>query len=127
VADLARNIKVSSLTHIIITHLDPKAIPTLKEVLHQLAQAGRKPTVVLSNPGLRLLQSVLGAAGGCVYVCVRLVVACMRTCLWVGGGVGADVDVRMRASVLWGCMVEILQAEIKNSVVPTYALPRSCI
>lgn len=57
---LSSNIQVTELTHIIITHLDPKAIPTLKAVLNKLATAGKSPTVVLSNPGLRLLQSVFG-------------------------------------------------------------------
>ncbi|KAF5831756.1 beta-lactamase-like protein, partial [Dunaliella salina] len=57
---LASNIRVTELTHIIITHLDPKAIPTLKAVLNKLTAAGKRPTVVLSNPGLRLLQSVFG-------------------------------------------------------------------
>ncbi len=66
VESLASSIPVPELTHIIITHLDPKSIPTLKAVLKQLAGAGKKPTVVLSNPGLRLLQSVIGA-----YACVQ--------------------------------------------------------
>ena len=58
--ELANNTHVSDITHVFITHLDPKSIPTLKEVLTFLAGAGKKPTVVLSNPGLRLLQSVFG-------------------------------------------------------------------
>lgn len=58
---------LSGLTHIVITQLDPKAIPSLEALLARLAQqaagAGAdaaKPQVVLSNPALRLLQSTLG-------------------------------------------------------------------
>jgi flavorubredoxin len=85
--ELASNVAIKDLTHIVITHLDPKAIPTLKTVLKIMAQAGKMPTVVLSNPGLRLLQSVLGECvclsmcmrmHTCVYVCV--LVYCM--CVW---------------------------------------------
>ncbi|MEW5312660.1 MAG: hypothetical protein WDW38_004276 [Sanguina aurantia] len=63
VAALSSLTPPSSLTHIIITQLDPKAIPTL-EALLRTCQAGRtsdaKLQVVLSNPALRLLQSAMG-------------------------------------------------------------------
>lgn len=77
---------MSDLTHIVITHLDPKAIPTLKAVLNVITKAGKTPTVILSNPGLRLLQSVFGE-GACdessgegrvqVWACCCLRVLCV--------------------------------------------------
>jgi hypothetical protein len=48
------------LTHVIITHLDPKSIPTLAKVLSKATSGGARPTVILTNPALQLLQSTWG-------------------------------------------------------------------
>lgn len=61
VAALSESVSLTSLTHIVITHLDPKSIPTLELLLAAMTTKGNtKPTVVLSNPAQRLLQSTLG-------------------------------------------------------------------
>lgn len=62
VAALSEAVPLSSLSHIIITQLDPKSIPTLQLLLSKVKEAGPavKPTLVLSNPALRLLQSTMG-------------------------------------------------------------------
>jgi len=59
VAALAEATPLSGLTHILITHLDPKSIPTLELLLARLKAAGSQPILTLSNPALRLLQSTL--------------------------------------------------------------------
>lgn len=54
---------LKNLTHIVLTQLDPKNIPSLEAVLTaMLAEAGssKQVQVVVSNPAARLLQSVLG-------------------------------------------------------------------
>lgn len=54
---------LKNLTHIVLTQLDPKNIPSLEAVLRaMLAEAGssKQVQVVVSNPAARLLQSVLG-------------------------------------------------------------------
>ncbi|KXZ51271.1 hypothetical protein GPECTOR_13g758 [Gonium pectorale] len=66
VSTLAAQTPLTGLTHLIITQLDPKAMPSLERLLAARAQAvagaaGAAPLqVVLSNPALRLLQSTLG-------------------------------------------------------------------
>jgi hypothetical protein len=57
----------TSLTHVVLTHLDPKSIPTLEALLSRLPPSGGSkpvPVLVLSNPALRLLQTTLGGLHG---------------------------------------------------------------
>lgn len=54
---------LARLSKLLVTHLDPKAIPSLELLIRAWAAAGGAPgglEVVLSNPALRLLQSSLG-------------------------------------------------------------------
>jgi hypothetical protein len=57
---LSSTMSLRDLTHVVITHLDPKSIPTLAKVLGKATRQGARPTVVLSNPALQLLQSTFG-------------------------------------------------------------------
>ncbi len=58
--------RLEELTHMVVTHLSPKRIASLKEVLAQRAQ--RRPAarleLILSNPALQLLRTTLGADSG---------------------------------------------------------------
>lgn len=66
-AALEKQTPLTALTHIILTHLDAKAIPSLELLLQRrlaagAGAAGSSPLqVVLSNPALRLLQTTVGA------------------------------------------------------------------
>ncbi|KAG2453394.1 hypothetical protein HYH02_001618 [Chlamydomonas schloesseri] len=64
VSALEKQTPLTSLTHIILTHLDSKAIPSLELLLQRRLAAGPAPgsslQVVLSNPALRLLQTTIG-------------------------------------------------------------------
>lgn len=53
---------LSEITHIVLTQLDPKNIPSLEALLKaRMAQnPSTKLEVVLSNPAARLLQSAMG-------------------------------------------------------------------
>jgi flavorubredoxin len=55
---------VSALTHVVLTHLNPKRIQSLRAVLKKRQQQGDAPPleVYLSNPALQLLRSSLGAS-----------------------------------------------------------------
>jgi len=57
---LAGAANLSNLTHIVCTHLDPNRIPSLEAVLARAQAAGAKPTLILTNPALRVLQSSIG-------------------------------------------------------------------
>ena len=59
---------LSELTHIVLTQLDPKSIPSLEALLAAVVseRGAAKATplqVVLSNPAARLLQSAMGEDG----------------------------------------------------------------
>ncbi len=70
VAALKGSIKLSDLTHIVITHMDPKSIPTLELLLKTLGEeGGDKAKMILSNPALKLLQSSMGRWAICLFVC----------------------------------------------------------
>lgn len=72
VSALSAATDLSSLSHVVLTHLDPKAVPTLEAVLVAVAAArnssgaasGSKLQLVLSNPALQLLQSIWGKLRG---------------------------------------------------------------
>lgn len=68
---LASATSLASLTHVLITHLDPKAIPTLERVLARATAAGARPQVILSNPAVRLLQATWGTGQEQRCVCHR--------------------------------------------------------
>ena len=55
-------VRLEQLTHMVVTHLSPKRIASLKEVLAQRAK--RRPAsrleLILSNPALQLLRTMLG-------------------------------------------------------------------
>lgn len=48
------------LSTVILTHLTPKRIDSLKSVVSTLLDAGAPVEVWLSNPGLQLLQATAG-------------------------------------------------------------------
>ena len=58
--------RLEKLTHMVVTHLSPKRIASLKEVLAQRAK--RRPAapleLILSNPALQLLRTTLGRGIG---------------------------------------------------------------
>ena len=55
-------VRLEQLTHMIVTHLSPKRIALLKEVLAQRAkrQPSARLELILSNPALQLLRTTLG-------------------------------------------------------------------
>ena len=65
VDQLSSTLPLNSLTHIVITNLDPKSIPTLEAVCARSGRAGASITVVASAPALALLQAAWGKGCCC--------------------------------------------------------------
>lgn len=61
---LGKATPISSLTHIVITHIDPNRIASLEAVLTRVAAGGNKPTVICTNPASKVLQTSLGGWRG---------------------------------------------------------------
>lgn len=69
---------LEAIDHIVITHLDPKAIPTLNALLEAITRKRTSPVeVTLTNPAQQLLQSSMGEQPGSAELMskVRLTVA----------------------------------------------------
>lgn len=60
VATLEQTIRLQSLRRIVLTHLTPKRLPSLRALLERKKAAGGPLDVHLSNPALQLLRSSLG-------------------------------------------------------------------
>ncbi len=60
VATLEQTIPLQSLRRIVLTHLTPKRLPSLRALLERKKAAGGALDVHLSNPALQLLRSSLG-------------------------------------------------------------------
>ena len=60
VATLEQTIPLQSLRRIVVTHLTPKRLPSLRALLQWKQAAGGALDVHLSNPALQLLRSSLG-------------------------------------------------------------------
>lgn len=58
---LGSKIKLQAVTGLVLTHLTPKRLPTLIEVLKQITSPNGTLKVYLSNPAMQLLRSSLGA------------------------------------------------------------------
>ena len=63
VARLQKTVALQSVTALVLTHLTPKRMPSLKALLQLLAGRGGSAhlDIYLSNPALQLLRSSLGA------------------------------------------------------------------
>ena len=63
VARLEQAVALQSVTALVLTHLTPKRMPSLKALLQLLGSRGGAPLDIhLSNPALQLLRSSLGAS-----------------------------------------------------------------
>ena len=60
VATLEQTIPLQSLRRIVVTHLTPKRLPSLRALLERKQAAGGPLDIHLSNPALQLLRSSLG-------------------------------------------------------------------
>lgn len=65
VATLEQTIPLQSLRRIVVTHLTPKRLPSLRALLLQKQAAGGPLDIHLSNPALQLLRSSLGDPLSC--------------------------------------------------------------
>lgn len=82
---------LTEVTHLVITHLSPKAINALEKVIRAMTEGrtAAKPKLVLSNLALRLLQASWGEqhrGAPFVYMVVRVIaniLGCIYlNCLW---------------------------------------------
>ncbi len=69
VATLEQTIPLQSLRRIVLTHLTPKRLPSLRMLLERKKEAGGPLDVHLSNPALQLLRSSLGRPLFCSSFC----------------------------------------------------------
>ncbi|CAL8463910.1 g3445 [Coccomyxa elongata] len=86
VATLEQTIPLQSLRRIVLTHLTPKRLPSLRALLERKKAAGGALDVHLSNPALQLLRSSLGGdkEGAALLSSVELVAARSGGSLEVG-------------------------------------------
>ena len=71
VARLEQTVALQSVTALVLTHLTPKRMPSLKALLQLLSGRGGAPRldIHLSNPALQLLRSSLGASSQPLWGC----------------------------------------------------------
>lgn len=69
---LGSKIKLQAVTGLVLTHLTPKRLPTLIEVLKQITSPNGTLKVYLSNPAMQLLRSSLGKDDDSAQLLTRL-------------------------------------------------------
>jgi hypothetical protein len=126
---------LAKLTHIVITQMDAKAVPTLQQVLAARlagAAAGAKLEIVLSNPALQLLQN---AMGGCLalpalaFRCLRSGAAALLLRRLLCGPPVPAASATRAGCAFWGADVlparagQRLCAPLGCSAVPRWAAP----
>lgn len=57
---LTQKVPVEKISALVITHLTPRRVDSLKRILRLRAEHSPKLEVYLSNPGLQALSSILG-------------------------------------------------------------------